>query len=151
MFHLNWTAPAWKKKKNLHRKEKKTKKKKRSLLTAIQKRIKIKISVAHWHGVFKLGRKKKVNFIQLNVWSFFLSFCGMFFLFVFILFYFSRLPLTLKENLWHHSGRGGVSLETTLRPWRTRRTKMMVQINLINKWQSGHIGQNVLFNPFTGV
>lgn len=148
MFHLNWTAPAWKKKISI---EKRKKKEKRSLLTAIQKRIKIKISVAHWHGVFKLGRKKKSKLYTAKCLKFFLSFCGMFFLFVFILFYFSRLPLTLKENLWHHSGRGGVSLETTLRPWRTRRTKMMVQINLINKWQSGHIGQNVLFNPFTGV
>lgn len=149
MFHLNWTAPAWKKKISIEKR--KNKKKKKKLINSHTKKDKNKNQCGTLTWSFQTWKKKKSKLYTAKCLKFFLSFCGMFFLFVFILFYFSRLPLTLKENLWHHSGRGGVSLETTLRPWRTRRTKMMVQINLINKWQSGHIGQNVLFNPFTGV
>lgn len=43
--------------------------------------------------------EKKSKLYTAKCLKFFLSFCGMFFLFVFILFYFSPLPLTFKENL----------------------------------------------------
>lgn len=72
MFHLIWTAPAWKKKKKNHHVENK------SLLTALKKK-------SAWHIDMEfLNMKNKVNVIQLHLSGrlFFVSFSGMFSFFV---------------------------------------------------------------------